>query len=66
MGQYDIQWLLLYRAYSLVTALISFYARGSSSGDAGGLGDIRSKDDDRLALLEMGSIGQEGLKVAPN
>ena len=32
-------------------------ARGSSSGDAGRLGDIRSKDDDRLALLEMGSIG---------
>ena len=41
-------------------------AGGSSSGDAGGLGDIRSKDDDRLALLEMGSIGQEGLLVAPN
>ena len=41
------------------------YAGGSSSGDAGGLGDIRSKDD-RLALLEMGSIRQEGLLVAPN
>ena len=41
-------------------------ARGSSSGDAGWLGIIRSKDDDRLALLEMGSIGQEGLLVAPN
>ena len=41
-------------------------AKRSSFGYAGGLGNIKSKDDDRLGLLEIGSISQEGLLVAPN